>query len=695
LLIGILAVAAGLWVATEQVAGALHYAPNLGAPWWTVGELRVYAPWAWLGWERMAGGQPAIVFRNASGITTLGAMAGAAIAALSSLVNRRPEPSRVHGSSRWATTTEIARAGLLREAGVVLCQTGDAQFETRVDGAGKVRVRPRRLGRLVRHDGPEHVLCFAPTGSGKGVGLVVPTLLTWPHSAIIYDIKKENWALTAGWRRQFSRVWRFEPTAENSVRFNPLLEVRRGRSEVKDVQNIADMLVDPTGEKESRDHWQLTAHSLLCGAILHVLYAEPDKTLAGVAAFLSDPSRTQVQTLEAMLATPHLPSGPHPTVAGAAREMLNKSDNELSGVYSTAMACLGLYRDPVIARNTAASDFRIADLGSGDAPVSLYLVVPPSDLTRTRPLVRLMLNQIGRRLTESLEVESRHRLLLLLDEFPQLGRLDFFESALAFIRGYGMKAFLIIQDLQQLEKAYGQSSSILGNCGVRFTYASNDDRTARRISDLLGQATETKIQKSRSGSGLWLSNRTESEQEYGRPLLTPGEVGQLPRDDGLLLVEGLLPYRGRKIRYFLDPRFRDRAGLPPPDRPEEQARELPAPRASEWEGLMVPRRVDAGTKGAAVVGGGTDERELTDGSELRVAAAVPGGGPEPLGQELWAEFFASKGMRRPSAGEVSRASSDERSRALGCSDASIDRAWSAVLTGRPVDLSEDNEEETP
>jgi type IV secretory pathway TraG/TraD family ATPase VirD4 len=105
-----------------------------------------------------------------------------------------------------------------------------------------------------RHDGPEHVLCFAPTGSGKGVGLVVPTLLTWPHSVLVYDIKRENWALTAGWRRQFSRVWRFEPTAEDSVRFNPLMEVRKGRSEVKDVQNIADMLVDPTGEKETRDH---------------------------------------------------------------------------------------------------------------------------------------------------------------------------------------------------------------------------------------------------------------------------------------------------------------------------------------------------------------------------------------------------------------------------------------------------------
>jgi type IV secretion system protein VirD4 len=297
LLAGLLLFGVGLWLATLYVASELHDAQGLGAPWWTWGEHRMYAPWAWLEWERFYAGRHAVVFRNASGITTFAALAGAALAASSALLRRKPMASRVHGSSRWATTGELGKAGLLREKAVVLCQTDDAKFETHIDRVGKVGMKALKLGRLVRHDGPEHVLCFAPTGSGKGVGLVVPTLLTWPHSVLVYDIKKENWALSAGWRRQFSRVWRFEPTAMDSVRFNPLLEVRRGLSEVKDVQNIADMLVDPTGEKETRDHWQLSAHNLLCGAILHVLYAEPDKTLSGVAAFLSDPSRTQVETL--------------------------------------------------------------------------------------------------------------------------------------------------------------------------------------------------------------------------------------------------------------------------------------------------------------------------------------------------------------------------------------------------------------
>jgi type IV secretion system protein VirD4 len=550
-------------------------------------------------------------------------------------------PSTAHGSSRWATTEEIRKAGLLRDAGVVLCQTSDAEFRTTVDGEGKTRTTAPRLGALVRHDGPEHVFCFAPTRSGKGVGLVVPTLLSWPHSVLVYDIKKENWAITAGWRRQFSRVWRFEPTAPDSVRFNPLREIRKGLSEVRDTQNVADMLVDPTGEKDTKDHWQTTAHSLLCGAILHVLYAEADKTLSGVAAFLSDPSRTEKQTLERMRSTSHLPTGPHSVVAQVAREMMSKSDNELSGVYSTAMACLGLYRDPVIARNTAESDFRIADLVGADAPVSLYLVVPPSDLTRTRPLIRLMLNQIGRQLTESMQAASKHRLLLLLDEFPSLGRLEFFETALAFIAGYGLKAFLIAQSLNQLEKAYGANNAILDNCGVRFTYAANDDRTARRISDLLGQTTEKKTQKSYSGSGLWLSNRSESEQEYGRPLLTPGEVTQLPQDDGILLVGGLLPYRARTVRYFLDRRFRDRAGRPAPDGPEEQARELVPKPTGDWEGFVVAATPESEGPRAPITESASEHSSGAVGSGADPASALPEANGTLAVEDVWAGFFES------------------------------------------------------
>jgi type IV secretion system protein VirD4 len=623
----------GFWASTQYVAAHFGDASELGSPWVTVANIHVFPPWDWVIWDQSFGTVAPTVFRNASTITVLAALAGTLVAAIIALRRKSSAPSSAHGSSRWATTAEIKKAGLLRGRGVVLCQTSDASFRTTVDGSANEKIVAGRLGRLICHDGPEHVFCFAPTRSGKGVGLVVPTLLSWPHSVLVYDIKKENWALTAGWRKQFSRVWRFEPTATDSVRFNPLLEIRKGLSEVKDTQNVADILVDPTGDKETRDHWQLTAHNLLCGAILHVLYAEVDKTLSGVAGFLSHPARTQVETLKRMLMTAHLPSGPHPLVAQAAREMLNKSENELSGVVSTAMACLGLYRDPVVARNTASSDFRIADLMNADVPVSLYLVVPPSDLARTRPIIRLILNQIGRRLTESMEFGGktayRHRLLLLLDEFPSLGKLEFFETALAFIAGYGLKAVLIAQSLNQLEKAYGPHNAILDNCHIRLTYAANDDKTARRISDLLGQATEKKLHRSYSGTGFFLTHRTESEQEHARPLLTPAEVNQLPQDDAILFAGGVLPYRARKVRYFLDARFRGRAGRPPPDSVQEQSGEFLARVPGEWEGLVA----EQGSQVATPLGSEPTKPAASSLAALGTAHAAS------RDEDVWREIF--------------------------------------------------------
>jgi type IV secretion system protein VirD4 len=371
---------------------------------------------------------------------------------------------------------------------------------------------------------------------------------------------------------------------------------------VRDAQNIADILVDPEGSLERRDHWDKTAHTIFVGAILHILYTENDKSIAGLVRFLSDPERTIEDTLHYMLSTRHLPEGPHLVVASCAREALNKSPNELSGVISTAMTFLGLFRDPIIAQNTAVSDFHVEDLMNSDRPVSLYIVVPPSDIDRTKPLIRLILNQMGRRLTEKMTFDqvrngsgessdtregqagktggrksvSRHRMLLMLDEFPSLGRLSFFETELAYLAGYGIKCFMIAQSLNQIEKAYGQNNSILDNSHVRVTYGALDERTAKRISDLLGQATEKRRQLNFAGSRLapWLGHVMESEQESPRALLTPGEILQLPGDDALLIVGGIPPYRAKKVMYYQDDRFRNRAWLPAPDSEQEQVAEL-------------------------------------------------------------------------------------------------------------------------
>jgi type IV secretion system protein VirD4 len=588
-------VIAGSWIATTWAAWHLGFQWRLGVPWFRFQHFPVYYPWRIFEWWYAYEAYAPRVFNTAGMIAASGGLVGAASAVIGSVWRARQ--SRVvttYGSARWASVWEVTVAGLTRTTGMVLGRLG-----------------PQYL----RHDGPEHVMAFAPTRSGKGVGLVVPTLLTWPGSAVIHDIKGENWQLTAGWRARFSHCLLFNPTDIRSAAYNPLLEVRRGAPEVRDVQNVADILVDPEGALERRNHWEKTSHSLLVGAILHVLYAEPDKTLRGVANFLSDPARSFERSLWAMMSTAHSGDRAHPVVASAAREVLNKSENERSGVLSTAMSFLGLYRDPTVAEVTSRCDWRIDDLVHGDHPISLYLVVPASDISRTKPLIRLLLNQIGRRLTETVELKEglpdRHRLLLMLDEFPALGRLDFFESALAFMAGYGLRAFLIAQSLNQIEKAYGPNNAILDNCHVRVAFASNDERTAKRISDALGTATELRAQRNYAGHRLspWLGHLMVSRQESARPLLTPGEVMQLPADDEIVMVSGQPPIRAKKLRYFEDSNFTSRI-LPAPVLRAGSYPDRPAAKADDWTGLAVPAVLKTTEPSQFPAGGVDDEGGL-------------------------------------------------------------------------------------
>ncbi len=516
-------VIAGVWGATQWTAATLGYQVRLGSPWFDLLGVPVYHPWRLFEWWFFFDAYAPHVFDTGGAIAGGSGLFALLVAiAMSVWRSRQSRLVTTYGSARWADAVDIRKAGLTLPAGVFLGQHDD---------------------QYLRHEGPEHVLSFAPTRSGKGVGLVVPTLLSWPASAVIHDIKGENWKITAGWRSRFSHCLLFNPTDRQSAAYNPLLEVRRGAHEVRDVQNIADILVDPEGALEKRNHWEKTSHALLVGAILHVLYAGEDKTLRGVANFLSDPACPFELTLHRMMTTKHLGDAPHPVVASAAREVLNKSD---------------------------------------------------------------------KRLTESLDgsdgIARRHKLLLMLDEFPALGRLDFFESALAFMAGYGIRSFLIAQSLNQIDKAYGQNHSILDNCHVRVTFATNDERTAKRISETLGTATELRAQRNYAGHRLapWLGHLMVSRQETARPLLTPGEVMQLPPEDAVVMVSSVAPIRAKKLRYYVDANFKDRV-LPPPVLAVGRYADAPPARPDDWSGLAIPAVPTAPTSVSADGPGGTDD----------------------------------------------------------------------------------------
>ena len=268
--------------------------------------------------------------------------------------------------------------------------------------------------------------------------------------------------------------------------------------------------------------------------------------------------------------------------------MLNRPDQERGSVLSTAMSYLSLYRDNLVADNISESDFKIRDLMHSDRPISLYLVVRPADKDRLKPLMRLMLNQIVRTLTrDEIEfVKGRpvkkydHRLLLMLDEFPSFGKLEVFQEALAFIAGYGITAYLIMQDIAQLRAAYGHDESILSNCHIRVAYAPNKQETAEWLSKMLGQTTVVRKDTTVSGKrmGGMLKNVSESYHSSARPLMTSDEVMRLksPQKDGgdnivqpgemLIFIAGQAPIKGTQLLYFRDPWFRMAAAIAPPER---------------------------------------------------------------------------------------------------------------------------------
>lgn len=582
------------WWTTQVIAKAYGHHAALGAPLWG----HTYAPWRWCVWLRMlppseamdqaiAEGQAIFIFPQ---IVVLGFIFA---------LHRRPRGrSDIHGSASWALEEDIQRMGFFGGKGVYV-----GGWLKHYQGTGRlmrfVQGLPEKAQVYLRHNGPEHILAFAPTRSGKGVCLVLTTLLSWLGSVLVLDIKGENWALTAGWRKSLGhKVIRFDPKDVTlTARFNPLQTIRLDQDEaVQDAQAVATILLDPQG-KGLTEYFEKAAFAFFTAAVLHCLIIHRAQgrvaTMYDFAIMLGDPEKDIDQLFEDMISTDHaailgdscrFAKQVHLNIASSAQEMRMKADKERSGVLSTAGVNLSIYKDPTVAYATSHSDFTIEDLMNHEVPVALYFVVSPSDIDRLRPLTRLIFNVILCRLNERMEFEDgrsvqrfRHRMLLMLDEFTSLGNLGIFERALAYMAGYGIKAYIIVQDIAQLQKAYTKEEAIISNCHIRIAFAPNKPETAKVLSEMTGKTTIVEQKTSLSGSRFGhLKSASISIQEVARPLLTPDECMRLPgmikdaegnvldSGDMLVFVAGFAPVYGKQILYFRDPVFNKRAKVPPP-----------------------------------------------------------------------------------------------------------------------------------
>jgi type IV secretion system protein VirD4 len=587
--------AASCWLATEEVAKALGYQSSLGRP--LAGN--VYSPFDVIAWAikfdhpARFGIEIHRVFLRAYAIMAGGGILGIFIGALLAVrrIGRLQRHTDLYGSAHWASPQEVKATGLVgRDRGVYT-------------GAWCDPLSKRT--KYLRDAGSTHCLAFMPTGSGKTVGLVIPTLLSWPKSAVVHDLKGEIYAKTAGWRAASptsgglgQRVYKFEPTATDgsSVHLNPFDRIRIGTDyEVQDVQSIVELIADE-GEAPVRGDnrfWVEMAKRLLLGLILHLKWdADPNNdSLPGVAAILANPRFPSFDDLfkhlkeyehDATLSRGWLdaarrPTPTHPLVAQIATQMIAMDSRVKANIVAEAQSFLILYSDPVIGSNISCSDFDLGDLRDG--AVSLYLVVQPAHKRRLKPLTRLVLTQILRALLDRQDQGTEPRVLIMLEEVAELGALDIVATALALGRGYGLKLYLIAQDLSQLETAWGgRSKTLVANCAIRIASAPNDVATAELLSKMCGTMTVRHTVRNYSGSRLsvLLPHTMASEQDSQRPLLTPDEVMRLPGprkteagkivEPGNLLVfvSGRAPIYGVQPLYFRDPTFSKRAAIAPP-----------------------------------------------------------------------------------------------------------------------------------
>jgi type IV secretion system protein VirD4 len=471
-----------------------------------------------------------------------------------------PKRRPLHGDARFATRREVLEAGLLDGEGVLLGRLG---------GLGPFG------GEFLTLPGQQGVALSAHPRAGKGVGVVVPNLLTWPGSVVCIDIKKENWTLTAGYRqRAGQKTFLFDPLSPSgrSARWNPLDYVAEAPSQlVSDLQLIANMFFpDPPN---SDPFWMSSARALFLGIALY-LFASPSlpRTIGeilrqGMADDEEGFGHKWRRVIQGRM------SGSQPLSEECVRalyDVIDLAPQTTSSIRKTFTSRLDLWANPVLDAATSATDFDLRKMRA--EPMSVYLGVAPKDLHRLQPLLNLFFQQAIAIQTDQLPEQNpalRYQVLMVLDEFPAIGRIPIMAEASGFLPGYNVRTLLIMQTPAQLRQVYGEDGSrtLLKTLAGRIYFQPKDMDDAEEISRELGFTT---VKVKTHSKPIWeLSNgktgrhRSVSVSEQKRPLMLPQEVRSLGKTKAIVFTEDTPPILCRKIRYYRVPALRNRIRKPP------------------------------------------------------------------------------------------------------------------------------------
>ena len=441
----------------------------------------------------------------------------------------------VHGTARFANEKDLKENGLLaKEDGVIMAQLGSAKVNANKKNNTALTMKLKKQAQFIQHSGKANSLLLAPTGSGKGVGFLIPTLLNYKGSMIVFDPKGENYNITAGYRKSFSRVIRFAPCDNFTARFNPLMAIRDGDEYAfRDANLIADIIFAPAkaGSSGTEEHFNNLAKGMATTAILHVRFSDnvEDKSLAGVLKFLT---HTDYATLKekknkeaqgeesgqgdeqfmSMLECKHYyvidgkkieSKELHSKIAGGASRVLNIAARERSSVFTTVFSKMQLFDDPLLAQATSGDDFEIEDFINCEEPITLYLTVPYSDVQRIAPVFKLLISFMLKKFsggeTQHGSVKLKNHLLFMLDEFPTLGYFPDIAEVMGVLRGYGINFIIVCQALSQLVDRYGQNHPFLDHCTVQVVYAPGSTKDAEEFSAAIGNETFTELKITSSG----------------------------------------------------------------------------------------------------------------------------------------------------------------------------------------------------
>jgi type IV secretion system protein VirD4 len=444
----------------------------------------------------------------------------------------------LHGAARFASERELRRHGFRSRVGIVV---------------------GRKRGKFLTFGGPEHVIVEAPTRSGKGVGIVIPNLLTWRGSVVVLDVKRENYEATAGFRARYGQeVFLFNPTDREgrSARYNPLSYIDRSDPDdvIIELQKIATMLF--VAPEHGEAFWATGARTGFTGVGAYLAEATDGPfTLGEIYRRMTQSDVRAV--FKRKLAKPSL------NLSVGCRTALSDfaggSDNSFADIKKTITNVLGLWLNPIVDAATSVSDFDLRDLRK--RRMSIYLGVSPDELDRIAPLYNLLFQQlIDLNVRELPDQTTPVPVLVILDEFARLGRASVIASAFSYVAGYGIRLLPVIQSRSQLRGVYGEhvADEIVANCGVEVAFTPKELRVASELSERIGYIGQESVSKSQQLEGLF-GNRSRTTTDHRRALMLPQELMQFPTGKLILLRGGIPPIIGDKIFHFKSRFFKKRA----------------------------------------------------------------------------------------------------------------------------------------